>query len=286
MTAVNQPIGIFDSGIGGLTVLKELRRALPDEHLIYVGDLARSPYGSKSPETVRRYATQITRHLLARKVKLIIVACNTASATAGETVRQLAAPVPVLEVVEQGAQAALDAIGSEDSETARVGILGTGTTVASGIYPAMIRTLAAESGRAIPRMLAKACPLFVPLAEEGIWEGELADMVAAHYLEEMKNFQPHVLILGCTHYPLLKCAIAGALPPETRMIESAPAVVRTAVKILDEAGLRAPGTEGAVTEYYVSDSVDTFRRHAERILDTTLDLVHHVDLDACEGREE
>lgn len=286
MSPSQQPIGIFDSGIGGLTVLRELRRALPDEHLIYVGDLARSPYGSKSPETVRRYAGQITRFLLSRRVKLILVACNTASATAGGTVRHLAASVPVLEVVEEGAGAALDAMAGLSGEKARVGILGTGTTVGSGIYPAMIRILAKRKKMPLPRMMQKACPLFVPLAEEGIWEGELADMVARHYLAEMKAFEPHAVILGCTHYPLLKGAIAGALPPATLLIESAPAVVRTAGRILDEADLRASKTEEGLTEYYVSDSVDTFRRHAGRILDTTLDLVHHVDLDACEDREE
>ncbi|NLB27458.1 MAG: glutamate racemase [Clostridiaceae bacterium] len=286
MVHMNQPIGVFDSGIGGLTVLKELRQALPDEHLIYVGDLARSPYGSKSPETVKRYASQIARYLLSRNVKMIIIACNTASATAGELVRQLAAPVPVLEVVEQGADAALDVIAAMNEEEARVGILGTVTTVTSGIYPDMVRALAERREMAVPSMLQKACPLFVPLAEEGIWEGELADRVADLYLEEVKSFQPHVVILGCTHYPLLRGAIAGALPSGTTLIESAPAVVRTARRILEEAGLKALQTSGAVTEYHVSDSVDTFRRNAGRILDTNLDLVHHINLDACEDREE
>ncbi len=286
MREASKPIGVFDSGIGGLTVLKELRQALPGEHLIYVGDLARSPYGSKSPETVKRYASQITRYLLSRNVKLIIIACNTASATAGELVRQLAAPVPVLEVVKQGADAALDVIAGLDLEESRVGILGTVTTVTSGIYPAMVRALAARREMAVPSMLQKACPLFVPLAEEGIWEGELADKVADLYLGEVRDFQPHVVILGCTHYPLLRAAIAGALPPDTALIESAPAVVRTARRILEETGLRALKTSGAVTEYHVSDSVDTFRRNAGRILDTNLDLVHHIDLDACEDREE
>ncbi len=286
MVHMNQPIGVFDSGIGGLTVLKELRQALPDEHLIYVGDLARSPYGSKSPETVKRYASQIARYLLSRNVKMIIIACNTASATAGELVRQLAAPVPVLEVVEQGADAALDVIAAMNEEEARVGILGTVTTVTSGIYPGMVRALAERREMAVPSMLQKACPLFVPLAEEGIWEGELADRVADLYLEEVKSFQPHVVILGCTHYPLLRGAIAGALPSGTTLIESAPAVVRTARRILEEAGLKALQTSGAVTEYHVSDSADTFRRNAGRILDTNLDLVHHIDLDACEDREE
>ena len=286
MVHANQPIGVFDSGIGGLTVLRELRQALPDEHLIYVGDLARSPYGTKTPETVKRYASQITRYLLSRNVKMIIVACNTASATAGELVRQLAAPVPVLEVVAQGVEAALDAVAVLGAKEARVGILGTVTTVTSGIYPAMIRILAAGRKMAVPLMLQKACPLFVPLAEEGIWEGDLADRIAAYYLGEMKDFHPHLVILGCTHYPLLRGAIAGALPPGTSLIESAPAVVQTAGRILEETGLKAPQTNGAVTEYYVCDSVDTFCRNAGRILDTTLDLVHHIDLDACEDGEE
>ncbi|HPX93923.1 MAG TPA: glutamate racemase [Bacillota bacterium] len=282
MREASLPIGVFDSGIGGLTVLKELQRSFPGEHLIYVGDLARSPYGSKSAETIRHYAGQITRYLLSRQVKLIVVACNTASAAAGATVRQLAAPVPVLEVVELGAEAALDAVGGGG----RIGILATSTTVESGIYSDKIRALSSSKGIPVPRIMQKACPLFVPLVEEGIWEGDLADQIARHYLEEMSVFQPEAVILGCTHYPLLKGAIAKSLPAGTLLIESAPAVVRAAGKILDKSGMRSLKTKDALTEYYVSDSVEAFSRHAGRILDRAVDLVHHVDLDACEGREE
>ena len=283
--ATSRPIGVFDSGIGGLTILKELRRALPHEHLIYIGDLAHSPYGSKAPETVKRFASQITRHLLSRKVKLIVVACNTASATAGETVRQLAVPVPVLEVVEKGAAEALRVLDELGEEEARMGILGTETTVTSGIYPDTIRMLAARREIPVPAMQQQACPLFVPLAEEGLWEGELPDMVARHYLDDMKAFRPQVVILGCTHYPLLSKTIARALPAGTRLIESAPAVVKSVKLILEEAGMAATTGEG-LTEYHASDSVDTFQRLAGRFLDTHLDLVHHIDLDACEDREE
>lgn len=274
------PIGIFDSGIGGLTVLKALHERLPGEDLIYIGDLGRSPYGTKSRETIQVYARQITRYLLSRGVKLIIIACNTASAAATRTVQDLAGPVPVLEVVGHGSRLALDDLGDLGDQEARIGVLGTRTTVTSDVYRDRLLALAAERGMAPPLIQQKACPLFVPLVEEGLWEGQIPDLVAGLYLEEMKAFSPQVVILGCTHYPLLKETIAKALPADTRLMDSAPSVAETAAKILEEEALLSDREGKASLEFHCSDSEDTFRLQAGRFLDMPLDIVHHIDLDA------
>ena len=277
------PIGVFDSGIGGLTILKALRDRMPGENLVYFGDLARSPYGTKSTDTVRRYASQITRFLLSLEVKLIVIACNTASAAAGDLVGLLAEPLPVLEVVGHGSGAALEAASRLAEEEIRIGVLGTRTTVSSGVYRDRLLTLAAERGMAPPLIRQQACPLFVPLVEEGLWQGEIPDLVARLYLEDLKAFSPQVVILGCTHYPLLFDTISKALPPGTVLNDSAPAVARSAEGLLAADGLLAPqGQEGAVT-FYCSDSEDTFRRQAARFLDMPVDIVHHIDLDTWEN---
>ncbi len=277
------PIGVFDSGIGGLTILKALRDRMPGENLVYFGDLARSPYGTKSTDTVRRYASQITRFLLSLEVKLIVIACNTASAAAGDLVGLLAEPLPVLEVVGHGSGAALEAASRLAEEEIRIGVLGTRTTVSSGVYRDRLLSLAAERGMAPPLIRQQACPLFVPLVEEGLWQGEIPDLVARLYLEDLKAFSPQVVILGCTHYPLLFDTISKALPPGTVLNDSAPAVARSAEGLLAADGLLAPqGQEGAVT-FYCSDSEDTFRRQAARFLDMPVDIVHHIDLDTWEN---
>ncbi len=278
------PIGVFDSGIGGLTVLKELARQLPHEHFIYLGDLAHSPYGSKSPEAVRGFSLQIARYLLSRQVKLIVIACNTASAAAALEVSQLAGPVPVMEVVEAGAVAALDAV-AHLREPARIGILGTETTVASCIYARKLEAMAQSRGMARPALMQTACPLFVPLVEEGFWDGSIPRQVAKYYLSAMRSFRPHTVILGCTHYPLLEKAIRRALPAAL-LAQSAPVLVSRVEAYLDRQGFRAPSESPGKLEFYTSDSVDTFSRHAGRFLDLPGLLVHHIDLDACAGGEE
>lgn len=282
----NFPIGVFDSGVGGLTVLRELNKALPHEHLIYFGDLGRSPYGTKSPATVRRYVRQITRHLLSRKVKLIVIACNTASAAAGDDVKALAAPVPVMEVVGHSARAAIEAVLPQGDEPVRIGVLATATTVASDIYKDRLLELSDHHLSAPPLIMQKACPLFVPLAEEGLWEGPITDLAAEMYLAKMREFDPHAVILGCTHYPLLRKAIEKALPPGTVLGNGAESLALAARDLLSEQGLLAESELPGRLEFIVSDSEDTFRRQAERFLDMPVDIVHHIDLDACEGREE
>ncbi|NLA82232.1 MAG: glutamate racemase [Clostridiaceae bacterium] len=279
-TQSSAPIGIFDSGIGGLTVLKAMHERLPREDLIYIGDLGRSPYGTKSRETIQVYARQITRYLLSRRVKLIIIACNTASAAATWTVQDLAGPVPVLEVVGHGSRLALDDLGYLGDRESRIGVLGTRTTVTSDVYRDRLLSLAAERGMPPPLIQQKACPLFVPLVEEGLWRGQIPDLVAGLYLEEMKAFSPQVVILGCTHYPLLKETIAKALPAGTRLKDSAPSVAETAAEILEAEALLSDRERAGSLEFHCSDSEDTFRLQAGRFLDMPLDIVHHIDLDA------
>lgn len=282
------PIGVFDSGIGGLTVLKMLRDAFPAESFLYFGDLGRSPYGSKAADTVRRYAVQITDFLLKKGVKMIVIACNTASAVAGDDVRNRAYPVPVIEVVECGAKMALQMIPEELRDFARIGVLGTDTTVKSDVYVNRIYELARESGFKQPDIRQQACPLFVPLVEEGWWKGEVSEKVAENYLGAMKSFDPHVVILGCTHFPLLADPISRALPEGTALTDCAPAVVGEVRSILNEYGwsaadnIAADELNHAETVFYCSDTGDTFRRQAERFLDMSIEFVHHVDLETCE----
>ncbi|HZK28845.1 MAG TPA: glutamate racemase [Clostridia bacterium] len=280
------PIGVFDSGIGGLTVLKTLRECLPGEHLIYVGDLGRSPYGTKSADTIKRYARQITRYLLGRGVKLIVIACNTASAVAGDEVRRLAFPIPVVEVVESGAVAALDAVVQRTGEPPRIGVLGTEATVSSGIYKDRLLEMAGERGMEVPVIEQKACPLFVGLAEEGLWRGEIPDLIAAYYLGGMKAFAPDVVILGCTHFPLLTQTIAGALPSNATLSDSASFVAKVVQETLRDCGLDMPAAPQGAIEIFCSDTRESFRRRAERFLDMNIDLVHHVDLESYEDEED
>lgn len=285
------PIGIFDSGIGGLTVLKTLYNAFPAESFIYVGDLGRSPYGSKAADTVQRYALQITDFLLHQGVKMIVIACNTASAVAGNAVRHRAHPIPVIEVVGCGAKMALEMLPEELSEDARIGILGTDTTVKSEVYVKRINELALKTGLKLPDIQQQACPLFVPLVEEGWWQDELTEKIAERYLHSMKSFEPHVVILGCTHFPLLSGPISRALPEGTVLTDCAPAVVREVRTILDDRGWHAAERTDVAesnrgkTVFYCSDTGDTFRRQAERFLDMTIEFVHHVDLEMYEDGE-
>ncbi len=286
-----RPIGIFDSGIGGLTVLKMLRDAFPAESFIYFGDLGRSPYGSKAADTVRHYAIQITDFLLRKGVKMIVIACNTASAVAGDDVRSRAHPVPVIEVVGCGAKMAYEILPEQHGDDVRIGILGTEMTVTSEVYVDKIHELVRERGLKRPDIRQQACPLFVPLVEEGWWKGDIPDRIAQRYLRSMKSFNPDVVILGCTHFPLLTEPIARALPKETILTDCAPAVVSEVRAILDDNGWSAPSGDGedesdrAETHFYCSDTGDTFRRQAERFLDMSIEFVHHVDLETCEDEE-
>ncbi len=253
------PIGVFDSGVGGLTVLRALREALPGESFLYFGDTARVPYGSKPPALVRQFAWEISGFLLRQGVKAIVVACNTASSVA---LPDLAASlsVPVYGVLEPAVAAALGVEG-------RVGLIGTETTVQSGAYQARL----ARAGRAV---WARPCPLFVPLVEEGLWEDGVARLVVAHYLKDAPR-DLSALILGCTHYPYLKPVIAEVLPG-VRLIDSAEVTARVVAEDLEARGLRNPGGTGRVVHFVTGDP-GTYRVLANR-LGERADEVRKVEL--------
>jgi glutamate racemase len=243
------PLGVFDSGIGGLTVVRALAERLPQESVIYFGDTARVPYGPKSPDTVRRYSEEILAYLLGRGVKAVVVACNTSTAHALEHL-QARAPVPVVGVIEPGARAAVAA-----SRTGTIGVIGTAGTIASGAYE---RAIAALQPTAVVH--ARACPLFVPLVEEGWFEHPATELVAREYLEPLRRAGIDVLVLGCTHYPLLKPLLARVMGPGVTLIDSAGETAREVERMLDRHGLRAPAGAMATHRFVVSDDEPHFRR--------------------------
>ncbi|MDZ4259722.1 MAG: glutamate racemase [Gemmatimonadales bacterium] len=229
----NSPIGIFDSGIGGLTVARAVHQLLPDETTIYLGDTARVPYGPKSPATVRRYASEILEWLLAQQVKAVVIACNTATAHALDLLRQHS-PVPVIGVIEPGARAAAAA-----TRIGGVGVIGTAGTVASGAYRRALLALRPEL-----RVVEQACPLFVPLVEEG-WFGHPATrQIAEEYLAPVRAADIDVLVLGCTHYPLLAPLLSEVMGPSVTLIDSARETARELASVLDRADIRAPSGGG------------------------------------------
>lgn len=251
-----RPIGVFDSGIGGLTVVAALRQLLPAENIFYLGDTARVPYGGKSQATVERYSFEIAGLLLAEQAKLVVVACNTASALAlprlQETLR-----VPVVGVIAPGAAAA-----AEESATGRVGVIGTRATIASGAYERALHKLA-------PRLDVRtaACPLLVPLIEEGWLEHPVTDQVIRQYLQPLLDGGIDTLILGCTHYPLLKPALARIAGPAVRLVDSAQNCALAVQGILQSGGLIAPEDEPGSLQVALTDASDSFLRVAERALD-------------------
>jgi glutamate racemase len=269
-----RPIGLFDSGVGGLTVLDAVARRLPGENLLYLGDTARLPYGTKSPETVRRYARRAVELLLARGIKALVVACNTASALALDLIEEIS-PVPVIGVVAPGASAAVAAARSLDARGASrapIAVLATEATVASDAYGRAVRAL--DPGREV---LHTACPLFVPLAEEGWTENEVARAAAGRYLTPVRASGARVVVLGCTHYPLLKGTIAAALLPETTLIDSAEAAAR-ALEAALPAGVRRDGGDAGETHILVTDASERLARIAGRFLGREAARLELVDL--------
>lgn len=261
-------IGIFDSGVGGLTVLRELNRLLPQEDTIYFGDTARVPYGTKSPETVTRYASEITSFLVKRDIKLLVVACNTASAVALPHLKKMF-PIPVVGVIEPGAQRAVTA-----SASGRIGVIGTAGTVRSSAYT---RAIKRRNPDAV--VFTKACPLFVPLAEEGWVDNQVARLTAQTYLEDLKTAQIDTLVLGCTHYPLLKTLIADVMGNSVSLVDSAAETALTVAAILKEKKLLRPESEAGNHSYYVSDIPAGFISVGNRFLGGKLGDVYQVNLD-------
>jgi glutamate racemase len=257
-------IGIFDSGVGGLTVQRAILEALPGLDTVYLGDTARVPYGTKSPEVVTQYSLRNARLLARQDVEMLVVACNTASAVALPALRA-EFDVPVLGVVDPGARAAVRA-----TRTGRIGVIGTQSTVASGAYQRAIAALLPDA-----RVSARACPLFVPLAEEG-WTDpgdEVVRLVARRYLSTLREAEVDTVVLGCTHYPLLRGAIAAELPGVT-LVDSAAAI---AAEVRERfPGAAAPGP--AAHAFFVTDTPERFLAVAPRFLGRPVDSAKHVDV--------
>lgn len=265
-----QAIGIFDSGVGGLTVLRELAKVLPQEDTIYFGDTARVPYGTKSPDTVIRYSQEIAAFLMKQDIKLLVVACNTASAVALPTLRRQLS-IPVVGVIEPGAKRA-----AEVTRSGIIGVIGTRGTIRSSAYSRAIKRLRPESS-----ILARPCPMFVPLAEEGWVDNEVARLTARLYLDELRQAAVDTLVLGCTHYPLLKKIIAEVMGPEVTLIDSAEETARTVAAILQDHKLLRPPVEQGNHHYYVTDIPAGFIRVGNRFLGGKLGDVYQVSLDDC-----
>jgi glutamate racemase len=269
-------IGIFDSGVGGLTVVRAFMERLPREELIYLGDTARVPYGSKSAKTVARYSKRATRFLLSQGVKMVVVACNTASAYALDELRA-SLEVPVLGAVEPGARAAVEA-----TRSGRVGVIGTLGTVRSGAYPRALAAAAASLSKRVS-VVARACPLLVPLAEEGWLDDEIAEAVARRYLTALRDEAPEldVLVLGCTHYPLLRPLLERVTRDlfhhEVALVDSAEAMAQAARAELDGRGLERDGGGAARLRCCVTDDA-RIDEIAGRFLGRPLDGVERVDL--------
>ncbi len=246
----SQAIGIFDSGMGGLTVMRALKERLPHERFIYLGDTARLPYGTKSSKTVSRYAVQAASLLVKRRVKLIVVACNTASAVALPALEAALAPVPVVGVVEPGAQAALEA-----APQGPIAVIATESTVRGGAYERALHAINPNVA-----VIQIACPLFVPLAEEGLVEGPIAELVAQRYLGALSVEAPRALVLGCTHFPVLKDVIARTVGAGIRLVDSAATVAEAVAHLLAAAKLAGEEPSGKTDEFLATDAPERFAR--------------------------
>lgn len=265
--ANSDPIGIFDSGIGGLTVASSIVRRLPGESIVYLGDTARVPYGAKSPETVIRYARACAQKLMAYRIKALVVACNTASAYALHALQHDLA-IPVVGVIEPGSRRAVAV-----SRTGRIGVIATAGTVASGEYPAAIGDLAPEM-----RVLCRACPLFVPLVEEGWTEGELPELVARAYLSDLVKDAIDTLVLGCTHYPLLRETIQRVVGPGIAIVDSAESTAEVLVELLEAADLLRSSDDPPERTFLVTDAPDGFASVGRRFFGGEIGRVLWVDL--------
>jgi glutamate racemase len=256
------PIGVFDSGLGGLTVVRALFERLPHDAILYFGDTARVPYGPKSPVTVRRYSQEILHWLLHRGVKLVVVACNTSTAH-GLDLLQATSPVPVIGVIGPGAGAAVRA-----RRAGAIGVIGTAGTVESGAYSRAIQAL--DPGAPV---VQQACPLFVPLVEEGWFDHPATELVAREYLAPLQAAGLDTLVLGCTHYPLLKPLLGRILGPAVTLIDSAEETAQAVAETLDQRGLAAPAGASPAHRFVVSDDPDRFRMVGVRFLGERLGAV-------------
>ncbi len=252
------PIGVFDSGVGGLTVVKEIMHQMPNEKIVYFGDTARVPYGSKSKDTVTRFSRQIVRFLETFDVKTIVVACNTASAYALEELEK-ESPIPIIGVVKPGAKAAVDV-----TRNGKIGVIATEATISSGIYNEYITKLNKDV-----TIYGKACPLFVPLVEEGLLEDPVTDEIARRYLTELIDLDIDTLILGCTHYPLIRSTLGKIMGKEVSLVNPAYETALELKELLEDRGLlndRHPALGENQYRFFVSDKAEKFKTFANSII--------------------
>ena len=261
-TNASSPIGVFDSGIGGLTVVRALMERLPYENIVYFGDTARVPYGVKSVETIAHFTTQIAQFLLEKDVKMLVIACNTMAAVAAQVVKDLS-PVPVLDVIDAGAQSAR---GGK-----KIGVIATPTTINSNAYARAIHDYAPDS-----RIHSQACALFVPLVEEGWLDHEVTRLTAQDYLKPLMAEHIDTLVLGCTHYPLLKPLLRQVVGDDVALVDSAEAMAEQVAAVLAEKKLANPGPAQPRYDFYVTDVPLRFQTIGERFLGRTLNNVHVV----------
>ncbi|MBQ1392370.1 MAG: glutamate racemase [Lachnospiraceae bacterium] len=249
------PIGVFDSGVGGLTVAREIINQLPNENIVYFGDTARVPYGSKSKETIISFSRQIAQFLRTKEVKAIVIACNTASALALETLKQ-ENDIPVLGVIEPGARAAAKA-----TKNNKIGVIGTVATVNSGIYSQCLHKIKPEA-----QVYSRACPLFVPLVEENWLYDSVTIEIAERYLSELKGYGVDSLVLGCTHYPLLRHTIEKVMGENVQLVNPAYETALKLKKVLEEKQLNRLEWKPTEHKFYVSDGAEKFKAFANTIL--------------------
>ncbi len=268
----NAPIGVFDSGVGGLTVAREIIRQMPDERIIYFGDTARVPYGSKSRDTVIRYSRQIIRFLLTKNVKAIVIACNTASAYALDTVEKEFA-LPVIGVIRAGALTAVNA-----THNGKIGVIGTEGTIGSGIYTEVIKQMDPRV-----QVTGKACPLFVPLVEEGLLHDSVTDEIASRYLSELKGKFIDTLVLGCTHYPLLRSTVGRIMGGDVTLVNPAYETAIELKALLAERDLNCEAGQAEKDpekyQFYVSDLAEKFTAFATSILPKQVKETRKIDIE-------
>ena len=269
-----RPIGIFDSGVGGLTVVHEIFKKLPEESIVYFGDTARVPYGSKSPEVVEKFALQDIFFLLNQNVKILVAACHTVSSTVLDKLISTM-HLPILGVVEPGVKAALAA-----TKNRRVGVIGTRATVMSGTYERKIKARGEDI-----TVLSQPCPLFVPMAEEGWLDGDVTERIVSIYLSPFKEAGIDTLILGCTHYPLFRSVIENFFGETVRIIDSAEETAKLVAERLGIINMKTEPGSSVEHQFFVSDIPHQFQEVGERFLGTTLDTLSRVDLDSISVRE-
>lgn len=267
----NAPIGVFDSGVGGLTVAREIMRNIPQERIVYFGDTARVPYGSKSKETILRYSRQIVRFLQTQEVKAIVVACNTASAYALEDIKK-ELDIPIIGVVKPGAR-----VAAVTTQNNRIGVIGTEATIRSDIYSRFIKQQNPEI-----EVMGKACPLFVPLVEEGLLKDPVTVEMASRYLKELMEQEIDTLILGCTHYPLLRSMLREIVGEKVNLVNPAYETARGLKELLEKNDLCAVGEPVSDQEryrFYVSDAADKFKQFADSILPYDIETTRQINIE-------